>query len=154
MSIIPICPKCGTPAIGVATEVLLHFAKTTPPPDKRWAACVSASCPIAYFASGQTIEISELTQALWYKDARTNVPICYCSQLTRGEIQSAVKNGARTIDDIQSMTKKSRTGHCQRENPLGGCCREAFLREIEKAEKHSEQGGPGYPPQGVGSPDP
>ena len=122
-------------------------------PDKRWAACVSATCDTAYFCKGQIIEKNELTQALWYKDTHKRVPICYCSQLTRGEIQSAVINGATTIDEIQNMTKKNRTGHCQRENPLGGCCREAFLWEIEKT-KHSEQSVPGYPPQGVGSPEP
>ena len=135
MSIIPICPKCGTPAIAVTSEVVQNFAKTPPVSDKRWMACVSASCPVAYFSKGQTIEKNELTQALWYKDKRERVPICYCAQLMRGEIQTAVQNGATTIDEIQDMTHKNRTGHCQRENPLGGCCRDAFLWEIQNAKK-------------------
>ena len=135
MTIIPICPKCGTPAIPVSPEVVLHFAKTPPIPDKRWSACVSATCPVAYFSKVQTIGKNELHQALWYKDGRQEVPICYCSQLTRGEIHAAVQNGATTIDEIQNMTRKNRTGHCQRENPLGGCCREAFLLEIGNAKK-------------------
>ena len=140
MSIIPICPTCGTPAISVDCEVVKHFTTTATTSDKRWAACVSATCATAYFCKSQIIGINDLTQALWYKDKGARVPICYCSQLTRGEIQAAVNNGATTIDDIQSMTKRNRTGHCQRENPLGGCCRDAFLMEINKAKEHSEQG--------------
>lgn len=61
------------------------------------------------------------------------VVICYCSELTRGEIQAAVKNGCRTIADVRKYTSKNITGQCAEKNPSGKCCGSEFLSEIKKA---------------------
>ena len=154
MKITPICPECGTPAVGVDYKVARHFSKTALAMNKRWAACVNATCTIAYFCTRQILRTSELTQILWYKDKRGQAPICYCSQLTRKEIVRAVSQGAKTIHDVQRMTKKNRTGFCTTENPLGFCCRDAFLREIRDATKkrNSEPAGGAYVAPEAGAP--
>ena len=59
--------------------------------------------------------------------------ICYCSELTRGEIKNAVKNGHQTIADVRKYTGKNITGQCAEKNPSGKCCGNEFLREIKKA---------------------
>jgi hypothetical protein len=38
--------------------------------------------------------------------------------LTRGEIKNAVKQGKRTIDEVQAFTQKNITGLCEERNPL------------------------------------
>lgn len=135
MKITPICPACGSVAFRVARDVVCHFSDGVIADSPRWAACTSHSCMIAYFCGQQQITKAQLKQPLWYKDKRNTVPICYCSQLTRGEIHAAVRRGATAIRDVQRMTKKNRTGFCATENPLGECCRNAFLCEIARAMK-------------------
>lgn len=61
--------------------------------------------------------------------------ICYCSDLSRGEIKNAVKNGCRTIFDVRKYTDKMITGQCAEKNPSGMCCGKEFMREIKKAMK-------------------
>lgn len=141
MTITPICPKCGAPAVSVSQEVVERFSEDTPVPSGRWAACVSATCAVAYFCDRQQIATDDLTQRLWYKDKGMDVPVCYCSQLTREEIRRAVAQGAGTISEVQRMAQKNRMGFCSPENPLGLCCRDAFLWEINKA-KHKNRGEP------------
>ena len=60
--------------------------------------------------------------------------ICYCSDLTRGEMKNAVKNGCRTIGDVRKYTNKNITGQCAEKNPSGTCCHKVFQAEINKAE--------------------
>jgi hypothetical protein len=139
MNITPVCPRCGTPATRVDQVVVDHFSRLKPARSKRWAACVAARCPVAYFCDRQQIEKAELTRSLWYKDRRQQVPVCYCSELTRGEIALAVRRGATAIHEVQRMTKKNRTGYCCTENPLGCCCREAFLRELDRAKQKAKR---------------
>lgn len=64
-----------------------------------------------------------------------DVPICYCSNLTEIEKFNAVRNGCKSIDDVQEYTDKNITGKCKTENPLGKCFRNVFLKAIEDAEK-------------------
>ena len=59
--------------------------------------------------------------------------ICYCSELTRGEIKNAVKKGYQTIADVRKYTGKNLTGQCAEKNPSGKCCGSEFLMEIKKA---------------------
>ena len=133
MNITPICPKCGTVAVRVVREVVCHFANVSVANSSRWAACTSRTCDTAYFCERQRITKTQLKQLLWYKDRRHSTPVCYCSHLTRGDIRAAVRRGASSIRDVQRVTKKNRTGFCTKENPLGACCRDAFLCEIARA---------------------
>ena len=67
------------------------------------------------------------------KNDADNAVICYCSDLTRGEIKNAVKNDCCTIADIRKYTNKNITGQCAQKNPSGKCCGNVFLNEIKKA---------------------
>jgi hypothetical protein len=135
MEKIQICPQCGFPAIGV-NEKAVRFniidakSEMIIAPSK-WSVCNNPNCDCSYFSKNSVFKTSDLIVSLFFKDTSSIAPICYCSNLTRGEIQNAVKNGCKTIDDVQNYTKKDITGFCEERNPLGKCCRNVFLKTIK-----------------------
>jgi bacterioferritin-associated ferredoxin len=137
MEIIQVCPQCGFPAIGVNEKAVKFniIASKTEMINKpsKWSVCNNPDCDCTYFSKNIVFKTTDLNTALFFKDNSDDVPICYCSNLTRGEIQEAVKNGCKTIDDVQNYTRKNITGFCEERNPLGKCCRNVFLKTIANA---------------------
>ncbi len=135
MKIIQICPKCGIPGLKVNKLVLKYNLKksveTKGESKPGWRACINPDCDCSYFTKGKVFTKADLINPLFYKDNSDNVPICYCSDLTRGEIKNAIKCGCRTIGEVQKFTKKNTTGHCEKKNPLGKCCKQVFLWTIK-----------------------
>ena len=137
MEIIQICPKCGLPAVGVNVEAVkynvIESLQTQINLKNKWSVCINPDCDCSYFSKQIKFRTSDLIVPLFFKDNSDTVPICYCSNLTRGEIKEAVKNGCKSIDDVQNYTKKDLTGICEERNPLGKCCRKVFLKKISEA---------------------
>jgi hypothetical protein len=135
MKIIPICPVCGAVGIDVNRKTVKCMLKEKPKKQtlkgKLWAVCSNPGCKVAYFSGKTAFETEALKVPLWFKDPGANVPICYCSKLTRGEIAAAVKGGCKTIGAVQKKTGKNITGKCRKRNPLGRCCRDVFVKAIE-----------------------
>jgi glycerol-3-phosphate dehydrogenase len=52
--------------------------------------------------------------------------ICYCNKITKKEIKEAIKNGARTLDDVKFATRAS-FGECQ-----GSFCTPKILKIISE----------------------
>lgn len=48
--------------------------------------------------------------------------ICYCKHVTQKEIESAIKQGAKTLSDIQETTSACTGNQCKELNPSGKCC--------------------------------
>jgi len=142
MEIIQICPQCGIPAISVNDKAvrynLTNSRKNVMLENLKWSICLNPNCNCSYFSKQQTFYIDDLNKPLFYKDNNDNVPICYCSDLTRGEIKDAVKKGKTTIDEVQDFTHKNITGYCEERNPLGKCCRNVFLREIMNSDTENQ----------------
>lgn len=134
MKLIQICPKCGQPGVRVKEEAvrfnILNFKLKIKDSKTKWNVCINPGCECSYFSGKDFFRISNLKKPLFFKDNSDDVPICYCSDLTRGEIKDAVRNGCKTIKEVQKYTKKNITGHCETKNPLGKCCRNAFLWTI------------------------
>lgn len=134
MEIIQLCPKCGFPAISVNEKAVrfnvIDSLKPMIEPNLKWSICNNPLCDCSYFSKKHNFKTTDLIKPLFFKDNSDNVPICYCSDLTRGEINNAVKKGKRTIDEVQEFTQKDITGHCEERNPLGKCCRNVFLKTI------------------------
>jgi len=134
MEIIQICPKCGLPAVAVNVEAVKYNVVESLQDlinlKNKWSVCVNPACDSSYFSKTRELSIADLNLPLFFKDKSDNVPICYCSNLTRGEIKEAAKNGCKSIDGVQNYTKKDITGMCEEQNPLGKCCRNVFLRII------------------------
>ena len=136
MKLIQICPGCGQPGVRVKEDAvrynILNSKRKIKDPVTKWNLCINRGCECSYFSGKVMFRTSDLKRSLFFKDFSDDVPICYCSDLTRGEIKDAVKNGCRTIKDVQKFTKKNITGHCETRNPLGKCCRNVFLRTISE----------------------
>lgn len=45
--------------------------------------------------------------------------ICYCSQVSRGDIEQAVEKGAKTLADIKRLTGACTLHKCAEMNPSG-----------------------------------
>jgi len=108
----------------------VNFKRKNKDSANKWNICINPGCECSYFSGKDIFRTSDLRKPLFFKDTSDNVPICYCSGLTRGEIKDAVRNGCKTLRDVQKYTKKNMTGHCDTRNPLGKCCRNVFLRTI------------------------
>lgn len=134
MKLIHICPVCGQPGIGVKEKAVrynvVHSKKRITEKGEKWNICANTICNCSYFSNRHSFKTSDLVKPLFFKDRSDNVPICYCSDLTRGEIKEAVKNGCKKISEVQKYTRKNITGYCETRNPLGKCCRNVFLSTI------------------------
>jgi bacterioferritin-associated ferredoxin len=137
MAIIELCPECGTVACPVPAETVTNLAGHSCIADtaQKWNACTNKECQVAYFSKEQTVLAAEINVGLWYKNDSDDVPVCYCSKLTRGEIKAAVIDGCKTIGEVRELTGKKITGKCRTENPLGQCCHNVFLKTIQDAKR-------------------
>ncbi len=60
--------------------------------------------------------------------------ICYCMNVKRSQIVKAIKEGAKSLKDIQQMTKACTGNRCKELNPKGRCCIDdvnAILKEFD-----------------------
>lgn len=67
--------------------------------------------------------------------------ICYCKGVTRSTLVEAIRQGARTLKDLQAATGAC-TGHrCKELNPKGICC-SGDIRQVLAEEGVLPGGGP------------
>ncbi|OIP41762.1 MAG: hypothetical protein AUK25_05065 [Desulfobacteraceae bacterium CG2_30_51_40] len=52
-------------------------------------------------------------------DAPESELVCYCSGVTKGDILSAKRGGAVTLEDIKKATGACTLGRCRETNPRG-----------------------------------
>lgn len=134
MKVIHVCPGCGLPAMAVKVEAVRFNIKASLQSrlkdKKKWRICINPECDHSYFSKTSEFKTGDLKFPLFFKDNSDNIPICYCSNLTRGQIREAVKNGCNNIDDVRKYTKKNITGLCKKRNPLGKCCDKVLLKTI------------------------
>lgn len=58
--------------------------------------------------------------------------ICYCSDISFGEIRYAVENGSGTVREVRDFLGKHTTGNCIVMSPYKKCCHELFNDTIDK----------------------
>lgn len=66
--------------------------------------------------------------------------VCYCKNVTKTEIEKAILNGAKSLNDIQNMTGACTGNQCKELNPTGKCCSgdiKAILNESGMKDNHS-----------------
>lgn len=61
--------------------------------------------------------------------------VCYCSQITKKQILQAIDCGAKTLDDIRSMTNACTVGRCKELNPQKKCCSSVIMKLLESSQK-------------------
>jgi len=130
-----LCPKCGTKGKKVNRVTVKNLVEKEVKKNDSYQICLNSDCEVVYFNSSGSIFYSReyLKVAIWYKNLEDDkVPICYCSNLTRGEIKEAVDKGYITAAEIRKYTGKSITGNCLTKNPKGKCCHQALAEEIAR----------------------
>lgn len=64
--------------------------------------------------------------------------ICYCKNISKQKIEVAIKDGAKTLKDIQKMTGACTGNQCKELNPKGICCSFDIIKLLpELPKKHS-----------------
>lgn len=82
--------------------------------------CASSDCPVVYFgADGQTFQTDLLKVPVFAKDPGPEVPVCYCFDWRRHQLQNPANRHAP--DDIAAHIQAKRCG-CEVNNPQGRCC--------------------------------
>ena len=61
--------------------------------------------------------------------------VCYCSNVTRKQIESAIHEGAKTLDDIRKMTGACTIGKCKELSPRKVCCSPEIMKIIDQHNK-------------------
>lgn len=64
--------------------------------------------------------------------------VCYCSNITKGQILAALERGAETLSDIREKTGACTLGKCKELSPRRKCCSTIIIEIIEQynKEKH------------------
>lgn len=133
-----VCPVCGNPSLDVEFETVKQFLTSIDESKFNWGLCTNPICDVSYHSPKQIYYNNDLNVQIWFKSDKKNVPICYCSNLTKEEIEFAVQNGKNSIDEVQEYTNKKITGNCKKMNPTGRCCRNAFIYTIKNKSEIKE----------------
>lgn len=63
---------------------------------------------------------------------KNNEIICYCSNVSKEQIVSAIQNGAKNIDDIRHMTSACTVGNCKTISPKKRCCSPDIMKILQE----------------------
>ena len=69
--------------------------------------------------------------------------VCYCKRVTRGTILRAVRDGARTLADVQRLTGAGTGDRCRELNPKGVCCHADIRALLPGSARDTGPGSPG-----------
>ena len=58
--------------------------------------------------------------------------VCYCNNVTKGQIIEAMDQGARTLSDVRKMTGACTNGNCKVLSPRKTCCSPIIKAVIEE----------------------
>ena len=58
--------------------------------------------------------------------------VCYCSNVTRQKILEAIKEGAKSLQDIRKMTNACTLGKCKELSPKKMCCSADIIEILAK----------------------
>ena len=61
-----------------------------------------------------------------------NELICYCDNVTKGQIIAAMEAGAKTLRDIKEMTGACCSCKCAEMNPSGKCCAQDIAKVMKE----------------------
>ncbi len=131
------CPVCGTEAKNVPLDVVFTFASKEMRNNLRnsdYYVCLESDCEVAYFNNyGEKISVNDIRKPIWFKKGADPVIICYCNNITEGQIKEAVReHDLKSWEEIVLHYRKRKTCACNKLNPTGECCTDNFYRIINE----------------------
>lgn len=64
--------------------------------------------------------------------------VCYCANVTKGDIVAAMDKGAKTFEDIRKMTGACTEGNCKELSPRKTCCSPIILQVMKEYENEHQ----------------
>ncbi|MCQ8892475.1 MAG: (2Fe-2S)-binding protein [Candidatus Methanosuratincola sp.] len=131
----PACPLCKKRGIPVDRATVICHAKESAWPigDNPYHICENPGCEVVYFSSGGCLKKADVKTRVTFKESGPPRPLCYCKQVTEEDVISAIKQGAKTVEDVIEATGIGGGGLCKFTNPYGRCCSRYYLPFIKRA---------------------
>ncbi len=145
MPVVLPCPVNGTRSKQVEMLTVKSLVRTLPleMPNTQYYFCDASDCDVVYFASESDAPIfrrEDLLVRVGAKETADPIPVCYCFEFTRTEIQrEVVETGRSTILDRIKTEVKAGNCSCEVKNPSGKCCL-GELRRIVKDRLNGKEG--------------
>jgi len=121
----------------VPSETVKHLTKTqlfNAVGSSSYNLCMSEDCDVIYFNDDNTYYSADIIVPVWFKTDANPKYICYCSKVTKEEIEQAVfMYDAKTIKDVVKITGAMKNADCIHNNPTGKCCSEFIKQVIEQS---------------------
>ncbi len=118
------CPSCGETGRVVADETIRAILKPGHADgllvvERRF--CRTPSCRVLYYgADGWVVEKSAASVRVGVKETEDPIPLCYCFQFTRADVQREVaETGESTIPDRIDAEIRAGRCACEQRNPFG-----------------------------------
>ncbi len=133
-----LCPICKASGVKVKNTTVKHFVLETLTElvgDTDYYICMNEECDIVYYNQETGIKFDKLQVRvpIWFKKDANPKYACYCSKVTEEQVINAViKDGAKSVKDIITLTGAMKNSHCQKNNPLGKCCHQIIQDAIDK----------------------
>jgi len=139
---IQICPTCGQPTLKVKEETvnsLLTQKADLIQKKGKWHVCVNENCDTVYSKDSIVIHKNQIKPIVFFKNRSDDALVCYCYQITRGEIKEAVANGCKSTGEVYKYLKKTKKGSCETNNPLGKSCTNVFKYVLQSSINNREK---------------
>lgn len=133
-----ICPICKTSGVKVKNVTVKHLVAdnlTELVGDTDYYLCMNEECDIVYYNQENGVKFNkhQVRVPIWFKKDANPKYACYCSKVTEEQVINAViKDGAKTVKDIITLTGAMKNSQCQKNNPLGKCCHQIIQDAIDK----------------------
>jgi len=130
------CPTCEQPSEFVPNTVLrsnvIPEVYKTLDLEAEYHLCINPTCKAAYSSNGKIIaKTNEVKRELYFKDSSTRKIICYCNNVDRDQVKSAVtKNDLTSWEDVMGCYQNKVQEKCEFLHPLGTCCRDEFAEYV------------------------
>ena len=131
----PICKASGVKVKNITVKHLVLETLTELVGDTDYYICMNEKCDIVYYNQEIGIKFDKLQVRvpIWFKKDANPKYVCYCSKVTEGQVINAViKDGAKSVKDIVTLTGAMKNAQCQKNNPLGKCCHQIIQDAIDK----------------------
>jgi len=132
------CPICHQEGISVGKVTVEHLVAENHRKNvvgDQYKICMNEDCDVVYYNldNGATFLKDQVSVPIWFKKDANPKYACYCSKVTEEQvIEAVVKNGAKTVKEVNAITGAMKNSNCKENNPLGVCCHKIIEEAIDK----------------------
>lgn len=137
-----VCPICNNKGESVSEFTVKHLVTDDSwkeVVENQYRICMNKDCDIVYYNVVNSAKFlkDQIKVPIWFKKDANPKYACYCSKVTEEQvIDSIVKHGAKTVQEVNAVTGAMKNANCKENNPMGVCChkiiQEVINKELEK----------------------